>query len=122
MSHPTTSVRCRIVPAGVLFLVALGLAACHLFPKGEVTNLRGESDMLLRNDKLDYAYKVLFTLTNRGAAGKLTVSPWLSCSEGRWTRSQELELANGETVNLEFSFHEPSISASNFQFGVKLEP
>ena len=87
-----------------------------------LSNLSGNHDSRLVGGELNYGYTVTFTVTNIGQAGIVRVSPWLTCSEGEWSRVQHLHMASGKSLNLSYFFDEPTINSSNIQFGVRLSP
>jgi hypothetical protein len=87
-----------------------------------ITNLKADHDTRMVNNEMDYGVTVSFTLTNSGDEGFIQVRPWLSCSEGEWSREQNLTFKKGEAMNLTYFFHEPTINASNIQYGVRTKP
>lgn len=89
---------------------------------GTVSNLTATDDSRIVDGEFDYGWTVAFTVTNTGKAGIISISPWISCSEGEWSRHQSLNFHPGESMNLSYFFHEPSINASNGQYGVKVTP
>ena len=90
--------------------------------KGAVMNLEADHDSRIVNDEFDYGLKLTFVVRNMGESGIIRVSPWVSCSEGEWSRAQNLHFNKGEAKRLEYFFHEPTINASNIQYGVKVYP
>lgn len=90
--------------------------------EGVVVSLNGKPDTVLVNGEPDLAYAVYFTIENVGKRGIINISPWLSSLEGEWARTQKLTFSPGEKMRLKYVFHEPSINASNIQYGVKVYP
>lgn len=90
--------------------------------KGQVQNLQASNDSRIINDEFDYGWTVSFSIKNVGKAGIIMVSPWISCSEGEWSLFQKVSFAAGETKSFTYFFHEPTINASNGQYGVKVNP
>mgnify|MGYP007077470571 CR=1 FL=1 len=78
--------------------------------------------MGLVRGEADYGIKVSFEVTNSGEAGIITVGPWLSTSEGEWDRKQKVTFDAGETRSFSYLFHEPTVNASNIQYGVTVSP
>lgn len=87
--------------------------------KASVTNLTGGHDMGIFNGNPDYGIRVSFTLSNIGESGEITVSPWVSCSEGEWSKSQTLVLEAGQSMDLTYFFEQPTVNSTNVQYGVK---
>lgn len=90
--------------------------------RGQVSSLSGKEEVSLVSDQPDYGIKIHFSVTNKGEAGTIKIMPWLSCSEGEWSRTQNLSFGKGEVEELSYFFHEPTINATNIRFGVKLLP
>jgi len=90
--------------------------------KASVTNLSDKFDSRIVDNQLDHGLVVSFTLTNTGKAGLIRVQPWLTCSDGEWSREQNLTFQAGESMNLTYFFHEPTINSSNIQYGVRANP
>jgi hypothetical protein len=89
---------------------------------GRVYNLKAEHDFIFRNDQPDYSLRVTMSVKNVGQSGVINITPWVTCSEGEWERSQQLHFNSGESNNLTFQFHELSINATNVQYGVRWRP
>lgn len=98
------------------------LAAAASDADGSASGLSADHDTRIRAGEWDYGLSVSFTVTNVGEQGLIRVSPWMSCSEGEWSRVQNLEFAPGERRRLTYFFHEPSINASNIEYGVRVTP
>ena len=88
----------------------------------KISNLSFEPNSGIVNGQLDFGYKVSFTIENIGKRGAVTISPKISCSEGEWTRTQTLNLDVGESHNLTYFFHEPTINATNIECSAKILP
>jgi hypothetical protein len=89
---------------------------------GKVSNFVRREDTRFVNGELDYGFTLTFIVENKGKAGIIKIMPWLSCSEGEWTRTQNLQFEAGESKNLTYFFHEPTINSENVQSGVKISP
>lgn len=90
--------------------------------EGEISNFEVNSDFGIINDEPDAGFTVTFTLKNIGEKGVIEITPKLSCSEGEWTRNQSLTLNAGESKNLTYFFHEPTINSTNVQGSVYVYP
>ncbi len=90
--------------------------------EGIVSDLQGQADTVFISGDPDYSIAVSFRVKNVGKAGIIKISPWLSTSEGEWSRVQNMTFSRGETKILKYSFHEPTINATNIQYGVKVHP
>jgi hypothetical protein len=115
----------RILRLSVLLGACLWMTSCDAMlskARGEVSNLKITADVGLINDQPDAGYRVAFNLTNRGGDGMISIRPWLSCSEGNYTRTQDMQFSAGEVRALSYFFHEPTINATNVQGGVKVVP
>ena len=98
------------------------LAAAASDADGSASNLRADHDTRVRGGEWDYGLTLSFTVTNVGERGLIRISPWVSCSEGEWSRVQNLEFAAGERRQLTYFFHEPSVNSTNLQYGVRVTP
>lgn len=87
--------------------------------KGKVSDFKIEWDV---NSNLDAGLSVTFTVTNVGKAGVIEIEPRCSTSEGEWKRTQVLDFAPGESKNLSYFFHEPTVDSSNNYCGVGITP
>jgi Protein of unknown function (DUF2628)/GYF domain 2 len=113
--------------AGASFAVGLFIAIASgagqvQKPHGEISNLGAAEDTQIVNGDLDYGFNVRLTVRNTGAAGTIIVTPWLTCSEGQWTRSQQIVFDAGESKQLTYFFNEPTINATNVQYGARATP
>jgi Domain of unknown function (DUF4190) len=110
----------------VVLFAAGGLSAlseARAQPHGEVLSINGEPDTKLIDGNLDYGVTVSVVVRNKSKqAGTVTIKSWLSCSEGEWNRSQELVFNGEETKQLTYFFQEPTINATNIQYGANVFP
>jgi hypothetical protein len=107
----------------VLILLSIALlAGCVKRPRGNVSNIIRQEHPMLVNGDMDWGSEVGFDLKNEGERGMIHVTVTLSCSEGQWVRSQELLLETGQSMHLTYFFQEPTITASNYQALVRVEP
>lgn len=90
--------------------------------RGVVSSVNAKADSLLVNGGFDYSIVIDCTVKNVGKYGVIRVTPWLSSSEGEWSLDQHLYFQEGETKNLKFTFSQPTINATNLQYGVKIFP
>lgn len=90
--------------------------------KPVVLNKECTDDAGIINGELDYGVTVSVTVKNTGEAGMIGVTPVVSCSEGEWSRTQNLQFAADEVKALTFFFHEPTLNASNVRYTVRLSP
>jgi hypothetical protein len=107
---------------GVFFLFAVLMGCTRPTPNGQVSNIKVEEEPELVNGQMDWGAKVSFTVTNFGVAGTIHVSVHLTCSEGEWTREQDLIFRPKETMSLTYFFQEPTINATNIQAHVVVNP
>lgn len=89
---------------------------------GQVSNFEVTADFGVINDEPDAGYSISFTVKNVGENGVIKIIPKLSCSEGEWTREQTLTLNAGESRDLTYFFHEPTINSTNVQGTVNVNP
>ena len=85
-------------------------------------NLKVTYDSRIVNGDFDYGVVVTVTIKNAGEQGIIGVNPWITCSDGEYSRKQNLTFAKGEQKTLTYFFPEPTINSSNVQGGVKLTP
>ena len=105
----------------VLFSVVV-LGGCEKRPRGSVSNITRQEHPELINGQMDWGSEVGFDLKNEGERGMIHITVTVSCSEGRWVRSQDLLLEAGQFRHLTYFFHEPTINATNFQALVRVDP
>lgn len=117
--------------AMVRMLVALSVlsttvlfTACPLFSKasGKVTKVSAKNDFGLIDGEMDYGITVTVVMENVGETDPIMITPRISCSEGEWDRTQNLTFKKNETKQLTYFFHEPTVNASNCQYGVAVWP
>jgi hypothetical protein len=108
----------------VAIVIMLGLRGSSItsHASAQLSSIRASGDAELVNGEMDYGVLVTFTVTNTGEEGAITVTPSVSCSEGTWTRKQEVLFAPGQSMELKYFFHEPTINATNIQSLVKCQP
>ena len=63
-----------------------------------------------------------FTVVNNGERGLVYLNPWITTSEGEWSRQQTLTMQVLERREFSYFFQEPSINATNIQWGVRYTP
>jgi hypothetical protein len=78
--------------------------------------------MRIVNNEPDYGIQVNFILRNEGKSGLINVRTWLTCSDGEWSREQRVTLDESESMSFTYFFHEPTINATNIQYGVNVDP
>ena len=111
-----------------ILLVSTALTGCREMEvlaseaDATVSDLTCEGDAKLVDGELDAGILLAFTVENRGKRGRIQVLPWLSSSEGEWSRSQSLEFEQNESRRLEYFFQEPTINAANVNCEVKVFP
>jgi hypothetical protein len=91
-------------------------------PKCEVLHVEQSSDAFLVNGEWDFGYEVSTIVRNESASGTVNIVVRLSTSEGTYEREQEVILNKGESMKLEYKFHEPTIGAQNVQAQVGCRP
>lgn len=89
---------------------------------GEVSDLSLDHESRIVNGEFDYGVTVSFTIKNTGEAGIIEISPRLSCSEGEWSREQNLQFTAGEQKSLTYFFQEPTINSSNIEVEIRTIP
>jgi len=107
--------------AMVLLAVAL-LGSCVWGPHGSVWNVTRQEHPAMINGEMDWGSEVGFDVKNEGERGMVHITVTLSCSEGQWARSQDLLLEAGQSRHLTYFFAEPTISATNYQALVRVNP
>ena len=98
------------------------LAGCARGPHGSVWNITRQEHPALINGEMDWGSEVGFDVKNEGERGMVHITVTLSCSEGQWVRSQDLLLEAGQPRHLTYFFQEPTITATNFQALVRVNP
>lgn len=128
-TRPTSAAPVRSVILAGLVVVALTLAACKRSPGAtapsspspQVSDLKVESDTRVIRGDFDYGVSVTFIVVNMGEPGTIRIRPWLTCSEGEWSREQHMYFNKGEAKQLTYFFAEPTINATNIQGGVRTQ-
>lgn len=90
--------------------------------ESQLSNFKVEPDFGIINGEFDAGQTIKVTVKNTGKKGALTIVPKLSSSEGEWTRQQTLTFEAGESRNLTYFFHEPTINSTNIEGTVKVYP
>lgn len=117
----TISRRIRL-QAAILFVTSM--LGCGLVPKpsGHVSSVQVAEQPELVNGQLDWGGLVTFTVTNSGVEGMIHVVVTLSCSEGQWSRTQDLDFSQNQSMPLTYFFPEPTVNATNYQAQVTVTP
>jgi hypothetical protein len=87
----------------------------------KVGDVSVEPDVVIL-DGPDAGFKVSFPIENAGKDGTVSIKVRLSTSEGTFERQQDLSLSAGASRQLAYSFHEPTINATNVQAIVNCTP
>lgn len=106
-------------------VVLLGIAlfdGCASGPRGIAWNVTRQEHPALINGEMDWGSEAGFDVKNEGERGIVHITVTLSCSEGQWVRSQDLLLEAGQPRHLTYFFQEPTITATNFQALVRVNP
>jgi hypothetical protein len=106
----------------ILFLFAILMGCPAPTPNGQVSGIKVEEEPELVNGQMDWGAKVSFTVTNTGVGGTIHVNVHLTCSEGEWSRDQDLIFRPNESMTLSYFFQEPTINATNIQAHVVVTP
>ena len=72
--------------------------------EGVVSNLRASDDTRIVNGEPDYGWNIQFTVKNVGKSGMIKVSPWISCSDGEWQKSQKFAFLKREKAVICLTF------------------
>jgi hypothetical protein len=110
----------RLIAVALLGVLAAGV---YFRLRGESAKLACETlhveasgEAFLVNGQPDWGYQVKVLVRNAAdVKGFFGIQVSLSTSEGSFERQQEYVLEAGETQSLNYSFHEPTIGASNVQ-------
>lgn len=111
-----------------IWIVVFGISAIREMsraaqPHGQVLNIDGEHDTRVIDGDLDYGVTVTVIIKNNSQkGGAIKITPWLTCSEGEWNRSQELVFNAEEIKRVTYFFQEPTINATNLQYGANVDP
>jgi hypothetical protein len=74
------------------------------------------------NGEPDAGYNVIAKIRNSGKSGAVSLQSTLNSSEGRWSRDQDLVLEEGESREVKFGFHEPTVNATNVTYSISCTP
>lgn len=103
-------------------LVGLGLLCLlqcdQLLPSCEILNAEAVADVFLIDGEFDAGYLVTTTVRNNGQSGNIHLKATITCSEGDFFREREIHFDAGQTRQLSFSIHEPTINAVDVQYRV----
>jgi Cu2+-containing amine oxidase len=88
-------------------------------PIAKVSQLDVQGDTQIIRGDFDYGITVRFIVVNLGEPGTIAVHPWVTSSEGEWSRVQNLYFDRGEAKQLTYFFAEPTVNATNIQGGVR---
>jgi hypothetical protein len=80
------------------------------------------SDTRYINGEMNYGIGATLTVRNVGPTGFIRVTIILKCSEGEWSRSEELALCAGEYRTLDYFFYEPTRNAVNIECRASVSP
>ena len=89
---------------------------------GQVSDITQKAEVKWVNGEFDAGFTVSGSVKNAGLGGDLKVVAFLSCSEGEWLRTQHLYFRQGQTMNLTYFFHEPTVNASSCQARIVKAP
>jgi len=84
-------------------------------PKVESTDLSARVYSDYKDDP-DAGFRATMIINNRGGAGNVIVVAQLFCSEGDYTREEEVYLEKDEVKQLYFDFPEPTIFATDVKW------
>lgn len=122
--HVTRDRVVRTFMAATVLFGTLFVTACPLFSsaKGKLVQFMGKNDIGLIDNQPDYGITVTAVVKNVGARDDIRIMVRLSCDEGEWQRTQDVQFAPGETKTLNYFFSEPTVNVSNCQYSVRLWP
>lgn len=122
--HVTRARVVRTFMAATVLFGTLFVTACPLFSsaKGQLIQFTGKNDIGLIDSQPDYGITVTAVVKNVGTRDAIRIMVRLSCDEGEWRRTQDVQFAAGETKTLNYFFSEPTVNVSNCQYGVRLWP
>jgi len=83
-------------------------------------NFRSETRYI--NGEMNYGIATNVTVRNIGQTGFIKVTIFLKCTEGEWSRSEELALCAGEYRTLDYFFQEPTHYAENVECRAIVSP
>jgi hypothetical protein len=117
---------CLALIAIVIGAVLIGLVSGvsiigSLLPKAKIENLSMSGDTRVINNEFDWGENVSFDVRSVSSNPKdVTVEVHLLCSEGEWTRMQNVHLGPNETRRVSVFFQEPTIDAKNIRAQVQI--
>jgi len=111
----------RTLIALAIFTTAILLTGCSN-ARGRVEKVSAEGDVMIVDGEPDYGIKVTVIVKNVGESGSLRITARLSCSEGEWERTRNLHFNANEAKTLTYSFHEPTINATDIYYGANVFP
>ena len=88
----------------------------------QILSHNAKNDVRLVNGEFDAGITAHLTVKNNGKAGLIQIAAIVSCSDGEWTRSQNVSFEEDETKDFEFFFSEPTINATNIQVRYHVTP
>jgi hypothetical protein len=120
------SKRLAVSLIGLAVFIALALGSEPPPPPskadGQVSNVRCKPDFGVIDGEMDAGVSVTLTVKNVGEAGIIEVTPTISASEGEWSREQKLQFGAGQSMNLTYFFHEPTVNVMNVQCRAHVSP
>lgn len=91
-------------------------------PVAVIAEHRCESTIGVVDGEADAGVQATCAVRNEGAPGVVRVAMTLSCSEGRWTREQDVFVPANATQSVSTTFFEPSIAARDVQVSYEATP
>jgi hypothetical protein len=85
-------------------------------------DVRYSSETRFINGEMNHGFTTTVTVRNVGQTGFIKVTVYLKCSEGEWSRSEEIALCAGEYRTLTYFFHEPTHHGANIQCRATVSP
>jgi hypothetical protein len=85
-------------------------------------DVRHSSETRFINGEMNHGFTTTVTVRNVGQTGFIRVTVYLKCSEGEWSRSEEIPLCAGEYRTLTYFFHEPTHHGANVQCRAIVSP
>lgn len=130
MSKNVFSIIGNIIRTIVFFfigLVVIGFIGAAVFDssnkaKCELLSRSLKPDLFLIQGEADAGYRYNVRVKNIGEKGEITIVAKLSTSEGEFKREQTLLFDSQEERNLSFTFHEPTVNATNIQGNISYRP
>lgn len=88
----------------------------------KVIHVSQNEDTYYLKDDFDFGFTVNTKIENIGERGQIDILATLSTSEGVFKREQAVVFEKGQTFNLAYQFHEPTINATSIQGRVICSP